>query len=193
MSPSSWRSSAPSGCSAARTPTCSRTAGLRQPRGVPGAVAAGRYHPRHVARRRRPSQPRRAAERLGQVVRGDRVTACAGTTSGSTSTRSRSWPRSYRPKLIIAGGSAYPRVLDFARFRGDRRCGRRLSDGRHSAHRWPGRRRRASEPVPARSRGHQHHAQDAARAARRADPGRRPGARQEARTRRCSRACRAGR
>ena len=32
-----------------------------------------------------------------------------------------------RPKIIIAGGSAYSRLWDFARFRADRRRGRRRS------------------------------------------------------------------
>ena len=40
----------------------------------------------------------------------------------------------HRPKLIIAGGSAYPRVLDFAQFREIADARRRLSDGRHGAH-----------------------------------------------------------
>ena len=35
--------------------------------------------------------------------------------------------KEHKPKLIIAGGSAYPRIIDFARFRADRRRGRRLS------------------------------------------------------------------
>ena len=57
--------------------------------------------------------------------------------------------REHRPKLIIAGWSAYPRQLDFAEFRRDRRRGRRLPAGRHGALRRPGRRRAAPvNPVP---------------------------------------------
>ena len=78
--------------------------------------------------------------------------------------------KEHRPKVIIAGGSAYPRIIDFRRFRADRRRGRRLSHGRHGAFRRAGRRRRAPEPVPARARGDDHDAQDAARAARRRHP-----------------------
>ena len=55
----------------------------------------------------------------------------------------------HRPKLIIAGGSAYPPMLDFARVPRDRRRGRRLSDGRHGALRRSGRGRRR---IRARSR-----------------------------------------
>ena len=34
--------------------------------------------------------------------------------------------REHRPKVIVAGGSAYPRIIDFRRFPRDRRRGRRL-------------------------------------------------------------------
>jgi hypothetical protein len=77
--------------------------------------------------------------------------------------------REVKPKVIIAGGSAYPRVIDFARFRKIRRRRRDLHGG-HGALRRTRRRRRASEPVPARPRRHRDDAQDAAR------PARRPGA-----------------
>ena len=39
----------------------------------------------------------------------------------------RRWPREHRPKLIVAGASAYPRIIDFARFAADRRRGRRAA------------------------------------------------------------------
>ena len=49
-----------------------------------------------------------------------------------------------RPKMIIGGGSAYARMIDFARMRqiADK-VGAKL-DGRYGAHRWLGSRRRAS-------------------------------------------------
>ncbi len=31
--------------------------------------------------------------------------------------KSRAWPKNTNPKMIIAGGSAYPRIIDFKRFR----------------------------------------------------------------------------
>ena len=48
-----------------------------------------------------------------------------------------------KPKLIIAGGSAYSRPWDFKRFREIADCCRRLFHGRHGAFRRSGRRRRA--------------------------------------------------
>ena len=39
-----------------------------------------------------------------------------------------------RPQVIFAGGTAYPRMWDFARFRADRRRSGRLSRRRHRAH-----------------------------------------------------------
>ena len=52
----------------------------------------------------------------------------------------------HKPKMIIVGASAYPRVIDFARIRADGRSRRRADLHRHGAHRRPGRRRRPSEP-----------------------------------------------
>ena len=99
----------------------------------------------------------------------------------------------HKPKLIIAGGSAIPRQIDFARFRRDRRLGRRLPDGRHGPLRRPRRRRPAPEPGAARPRRHHHHPQDPARPARRHDPDERRGRSRRRSTRRSSPACRAGR
>ena len=55
-----------------------------------------------------------------------------------------------KPKMIIGGGSAYPRQFDFARMRADRRQSRRLPAGRHGPLRRPGRRRRRI-PRPSRT------------------------------------------
>jgi glycine hydroxymethyltransferase len=41
----------------------------------------------------------------------------APTPSTSTTTRSATWPASTGPKLIVCGGSAIPRLIDFAAFR----------------------------------------------------------------------------
>ena len=43
--------------------------------------------------------------------------ACAATTIASTWTRSRRLAQEHKPKVIVAGGSAYPRIIDFRRFR----------------------------------------------------------------------------
>ena len=74
----------------------------------------------------------------------------------------------HKPKMIVVGASAYPRVIDFARIRAVADARRRRRDGRHGAHRGPGRRRRAPEPGAALRLRHDDDAQDAARPARRA-------------------------
>ena len=74
-----------------------------------------------------------------------------------------------KPKAIIGGASAYPRLWDFARMRADRRQGGRGLHLRHGAHRRPGGGRRASLARAARAHHHHHHAQDAARAPRGTD------------------------
>ena len=53
----------------------------------------------------------------------------------------------HKPKLIVAGGSAYPRIIDFARFRADRRRERRALHGRHGAFCRTGRRRSPPESL----------------------------------------------
>ncbi len=73
----------------------------------------------------------------------------------------------HRPKMIIVGASAYPRVIDFARIRAIAdRVGRRAVH-RHGAHRRAGRGGHPSESGAALRLRHDHDAQDAARPARR--------------------------
>ena len=73
----------------------------------------------------------------------------------------------HRPKLIVAGASAYPRVIDAAPFREIADEVGRPPDGGHGALRRPGRRRPPPEPGRVRRRRHLDHAQDARRPARR--------------------------
>ena len=74
-----------------------------------------------------------------------------------------------KPKLIVAGGSAYSRAWDFKRFREIADSRRRVSAGRHGAFRGPRRRRRACLARAACPHHHHHDAQIAARSARRPD------------------------
>ena len=87
--------------------------------------------------------------------------------------------REAKPKLIIAGGSAYARFWDFRTLPRHLRRGRRVFRGRHRPFRRSGRGRRASVSVPARPCRDHHDPQDAARTARRHDPDQRRGPRQE--------------
>ena len=87
--------------------------------------------------------------------------------------------REHKPKVIVAGGSAYPRTIDFAAFRAiaDEVGAFLMVDMAHFAGLVAG--GAHPEPVPARPRRHVDHAQDPARAARRHDPHQRRGAGQE--------------
>ncbi len=78
-----------------------------------------------------------------------------------------SWRREHKPKLIIAGGSAYPRQFDFAGFRqiADEVGAYLMVDMAHFAGLVAG--GAHPSPVPARPCRHHHDAQDAARPARR--------------------------
>ena len=70
----------------------------------------------------------------------------------------------HKPKMIIAGASAYPRILDFPRFRAiaDQVGAYLFVDMAHIA--GPGRGRPAPLADPARRRRHDHDPQDPARA-----------------------------
>ena len=130
-------------------------------------------------RPRRPPHPRHADQLLRPAVRRRAPTRCREDDHRVDMDEVERLAREHRPKLIIAGWSAYPRQLDFERVPGDRRRGRRLPDGRHGALRRAGRRRAAPLAGAARARRHDDHAQDARRPARRRHPHQRPGARQE--------------
>ena len=128
---------------------------------------------------RRPPHPRLARQHVGQVVqRRELQRAPRRPAHRHGPGRARS-PASIRPKVIVAGGSAYSRHLGLRPLPRDRDDGRRLLHGRHRPFRRARRRRRASLAVPARPCRHHHDAQDPARPARRHDPDQRRGAREE--------------
>ena len=79
--------------------------------------------------------------------------------------------KEHKPKMIVAGFSAYSRVVDWQRFRDIADSGRCLSVCRYGACGRPGRGRHVPEPGRYRRCHHHHHAQDPARSARRPDPG----------------------
>ena len=175
-----WRSSAPSSCSAAASPTSSRN----QRRQANQAVFL-------------------ALSKPGDTFMGLDLDAGGHLTHGSPATCRGKWfnavpygvrrddhlidfdevarlAREHKPKLIIAGGSAYPRHLISPRFRA-------IADEVGALSAWstwpispawsP-----AGEhpiPVPPRPCRHHHHPQDPARPARRHDPDQRRGDRQE--------------
>ncbi len=100
--------------------------------------------------------------------------------------------RTHRPKLIVCGGSAYPRAVEARALSRDRRRRRRLPPLRHGALRRPRRRWAAPEPRAALRLRDVDRSQDARRAAFRLRPLPR-GARARPSTVRCSPGCRAGR
>ena len=62
-----------------------------------------------------------------------------------------------RPRLIVAGASAYPRALDFAKFRDIADQVGRVAAGGYGPYRGAGGGGRAYEPGALRGRGHHHH------------------------------------
>ena len=87
-----------------------------QRRGVHGPGRTGRHRARHEPRRWRPPDPRRQAELFGKAL-----------PRGAVRHRRRereidfeevaALAREHRPKLIVAGFSAYSRFIEWARFR----------------------------------------------------------------------------
>ena len=129
--------------------------------------------------RRRSPDPRRAGQPVRQVVQAPSSTACAARTRLIDFDEVEALAREHKPKLIIAGGSAYPRIIDFARFRkiADEVGAYFMVDMAHFAGLVAG----GVYPSPAAARPcrHDHDAQDAARPARRHDPVERRRSRQE--------------
>ncbi len=85
--------------------------------------------------------------------------------------------REVRPKMIVAGATAYSRIIDFERLGRDRPLRGRAAVRGHGPHRRARRRRPAPDAVRARRHRHDDHAQDPARTPRRPDlqPARVPG------------------
>jgi glycine hydroxymethyltransferase len=114
-----------------------RAAQLRQPGQpgrVPGAAATGRHDPRHEPRCRRAPDPRREAQPVGQVVQRHPVRrAPAG--SEIDYDQIAALAKEHKPKMIIAGGSAIPRIIDFASACARSPTGGRLPAGGHGAFR----------------------------------------------------------
>ena len=80
------------------------------------ALAAGRHGARHVARRGRPPDARREAGAVGQWFNAVQYGVNRDTMRIDYD-QVEALAHEHKPNLIIAGFSAYPRALDFARFR----------------------------------------------------------------------------
>ena len=138
-----WRSSrAPS------TSTSSRTR-ARRPTWPPTSRArAGRPRPGHEPGPRRPPDARLAGQLLRQAVRDPAYGVREDDERIDYDALERQATRC-GPKLIVAGASAYPRIIDFERIGAIAHERRRAAVGRHGAHRRP---RRRGRPSRARSR-----------------------------------------
>ena len=164
----------------------------RQHGRVPGAARARRQGHGHAPRPGRPPHPRLAGQLQRPPLRLRRLRRRRRRPRRSTTTRSATSRRPSGPKLIIAGATAYPRIIDFAAFRAiaDEVGALLIVDAAHIAGLIAG--GAHPSPVPLRRRRHVHHAQDAARPARRGDPVPRASTPPRS-TRPCSPGCRAAR
>ena len=109
-----WRSIGSRRSSARNSRTSSHIRAQRPTRRSCTPTVARRHPPRALARLRRPPHARDEDQLLGQAVR---VVAYGVSRETPSWTWTRCGAREHRPKFIIAGWSAYPRQLDFARFR----------------------------------------------------------------------------
>ena len=153
---------------AAASPTCSRIPAARPTRPCSWRCAARRHLPGPVPGRRRASDARLAGQPVGQVVQGRALHVRRQDHRIDMDEVAR-LARQHKPKMIIAGGTAYPRTIDFARFReiADEVGAYLMVDMAHFAGLVAGGAHRAPSPRPRR---HDHHAQDAAGSARRHGP-----------------------
>jgi glycine hydroxymethyltransferase len=114
-----------------------RAAQFRQPGEpgrVPGAADPRRHDPGHEPRRGRAPDPRREAQPVGQVVQRHPVRRAPQDLQIDYD-QIAELTAEHKPKMIIAGGSAIPRIIDFRPDARDRRHGGRLPAGGHGAFR----------------------------------------------------------
>ena len=78
---------------------------------------AGRPGARALARPRRPSDPRAEGQLLGEALRVPPLRRLARDDDGRLRRGARARRKEVRPKLIVCGGSAYPRTVEADRFR----------------------------------------------------------------------------
>ena len=139
----------------------------REPGRLPGLHEPGRHLPVAGAGPRRAPHPRVAGVRDRQVVPPGALRGRPGDRAASTWIDVRELALAERPKMIICGGTAIPRTIDFPAFAEIAAGGRRAAVRRHRAHRRPDRGRGAPVAGRLRRRHLHHHPQDAARPARR--------------------------
>ena len=77
---------------------------------------AGRHDPGDGPRPRRTPDARHARSTSRASSTRSCTTASGRTTTASTSTRSPQLAKEHKPKMIVAGASAYPREIDHAKF-----------------------------------------------------------------------------
>ena len=114
-------------CSAAASPMSSRIPAPRPTRPCSWRCCSRAIPSWACPGGRRPSDPWLARQPVRQMVQAGLLWRAPPGPAASTWTRSRRLAREHKPKLIIAGGSAYPRFIDFTALPRDRRRGRRLS------------------------------------------------------------------
>ena len=160
-----------SGEAAVRGRARQRAAALRlagQHGGLSHGAGAGRHGARARPGPRRTSDARHDAEHLGHALQLRAATACTRDTHRIDFDQVAALAREHKPKLIVAGASAYPREIPHAQVRRDRPRGRREADGRHGPLRRPGRGGAARQSGAGRRLRDDDDAQDAARPAGRA-------------------------
>ena len=134
------------------------------------ALKPGRHDPLARALARRPPDARAQGQLLGPALHDRPLRRLAARRTWSTTTTCSHLAKEHRPKLIVCGGSAYPRTVETDQFREIADEVGRAAPLRHGPLRRARRRRAASEPGRALRLRHLDDAQDARGAARRVHP-----------------------
>ena len=128
-----------------------RAAALRRPgqhERLPDAAQARRHRARHEPRARRPPHPRPPAEFLAASSTRSSRTACGKDDERIDYDELARLADEHKPKMIMVGASAYPRIIDFARIAEVAQRDRRADGRRHGAHRRARRGGVHPSPVP---------------------------------------------